>query len=231
VFVDFYDKLKEEFLHFQEAEKAIKSSEIIVADVYTVALNQLRYASNHLIQHIKQLHANDIDAAIESLLKYRRHCTRAYYDAYDAEATFILAQYGKFYQYASDRGVSISTLFSEKYESWSVSSKNLSNFIINGQFDTVDKQSKYKEIKSYLEACQACGLYDLHWAYDKVNDYLKNENKVNAENAYLKKIAFWSLVVGAVGIGFTVLGLLLPDEFKNAKCHVITCEQSNILKN
>jgi hypothetical protein len=223
--VDFYNKLEEAFLKFRDAEKAIKSSETIRTDVYTVAINQLRYASNHLITYIQQLKNNDNDGAEESLKKYSRHCSRALYDAYDSEATFILKEYALFCKYARERGIVISSLFNDKFESWSTNSKKLASFVKEGQFEVATKNEKYEHIKTLLKKCEDCGLYDLAWAYDKVNDAIREQNNIKTENRSLKSIAKWSLIVMVITVLVAFAGLVFPEEFKNLKCGVVSCDQ------
>lgn len=75
---------------FVKAEGAIKKVEHVNSELVIPAVNQLRYAGNHLTRYLdgfKNLH--ELDAVA-------KHCQRAVYDAYEAAIISALLEYDKF---------------------------------------------------------------------------------------------------------------------------------------
>ena len=75
--LDFY-KLKAQF---RRAERAIKRCERISGAVPTAAINQLRYAGNHLLKVLAPGDDTDVDSEKAKVVS---HCRRAWFDAFDA---------------------------------------------------------------------------------------------------------------------------------------------------
>jgi hypothetical protein len=69
--------------HFRRAERAIKRCERVTLAVPVPALNQLRYAGNHLL---KALTAEQEDVAAAEAEKAELHTKRAWFDAFDSIA-------------------------------------------------------------------------------------------------------------------------------------------------
>jgi len=75
---------------FGEAEEVIKQIEYFDGELTVPAVNQLRYAGNHLLRYL----ANPSD--IEELNDAAKHCRRSAYDAYEATIVFLLLEFEKF---------------------------------------------------------------------------------------------------------------------------------------
>lgn len=75
---------------FHEAEKAIKEVEDSNGELTVPAVNQLRYAGNHLIRYLSNPSNKD------ELRDAEKHCKRATYDAYESLMLYYMLQYEKF---------------------------------------------------------------------------------------------------------------------------------------
>jgi len=74
---------------YREAELAIKIVEEVWDGLDTTAINQLRYAGNHIL---RTLMAADEAKASENYEQATRHCLRGLYDAYDSTLMFYLGE-------------------------------------------------------------------------------------------------------------------------------------------
>lgn len=78
---------------FKDAEDATHEAETLHADLPIAAVNQLRYAGQHILAAQT---AEDAASAREDFLRAERHCQRALFDAYDSVAVFLLAEIAQF---------------------------------------------------------------------------------------------------------------------------------------
>lgn len=78
---------------YKKAEDAIHTLGIEGTGVDTAAVNELRYAGNHLLH---ALDSQDRKEASDQMLRAVRHCKRALYDAYDGAIYFQLDQFRVF---------------------------------------------------------------------------------------------------------------------------------------
>ena len=79
--------------HYRRSERAVKRCERIALAVPTPAINQLRYAGNHVL---KAVTASVEAERVEELRKAEFHCQRAWYDAMDSVVLFNLERMRKF---------------------------------------------------------------------------------------------------------------------------------------
>lgn len=78
---------------YKKAEDAIHELGIEVDGADLAAVNELRYAGNHIL---RSLTTTDSSKRSEELDKAQRHCERAVYDAYDSAIYFHLSRFNQF---------------------------------------------------------------------------------------------------------------------------------------
>ena len=84
---------------YKKAEDAIHDLGIEVDGADTAAVNELRYAGNHIL---RSLTTTDDKESADELNRAMRHCERAVYDAYDSAIYYHLSRFNKFReQYAN----------------------------------------------------------------------------------------------------------------------------------
>jgi len=82
---------------YQEAEDAIHELGLDTGEgVELAAVNQLRYAGNHVLRSVLAQEGGRNAERDEEMQRALRHCERALYDAYDAAVFFRLAQFQQF---------------------------------------------------------------------------------------------------------------------------------------
>ncbi len=97
---------------FADAESAIKLYERIGLDNVISAVNELRYAGEHILAAETAANAEDCETA---LLRAERHCIRARYDALESTIVTLLEQFGAIRQ----SGIS-SDEMAELFPDWKV---------------------------------------------------------------------------------------------------------------
>lgn len=91
--MDASDRLHGLHAAYKKAEDALHSLGIEAGGVDTAAVNELRYAGRHLLNGLV---SDDPDDRDEQLLRSRRHCERALYEAHDSAIYYHFAQYDQF---------------------------------------------------------------------------------------------------------------------------------------
>jgi hypothetical protein len=76
---------------FKKAEDGIKRVEKSLNDLPIEAVNQLRYAGNHLLKVVSTIDFEKppVKVNFDGLLSARKHCLRAYYDAFDLASSLV----------------------------------------------------------------------------------------------------------------------------------------------
>ena len=87
------DEIRELRDLYKKAEDAIHSLGITGSGVDTAAVNELRYAGNHLL---RALTTDSKAEADDQMVRATRHCQRALYDAYDGAIYYQLDQFKVF---------------------------------------------------------------------------------------------------------------------------------------
>lgn len=89
-----YDDLR---AAYQEAEDAVHDLGIDSGEgVELNAVNELRYAGNHVLRAIVAQQRDEMEECAEEMQRAKRHCDRALYDAYDAAVFFRVTQFERF---------------------------------------------------------------------------------------------------------------------------------------
>lgn len=162
------------------AETAIKSAEKTDDKISLVAINQARNGFNHLCVGLNLYWSGETTKAEGEFSKSKGHCTRAYYDACDAELTFCLMQINGFIEYCSKNGLKMHEIIND-YSSIATLLINAKNFLTE-QNKIEDKLTRYQEIVSYRDEIK-------HKIYDNLSGYSVTANeKIDLLNQQKKQI-------------------------------------------
>ncbi len=166
----------ETFDLYAKAESVIKKIELSkFQNLYIPAVNELRYAGNHLLRCLTH---NDIHAAEEELARANRHCKRAIYDAADAYCLFFLDEINTFKLDYKD--VIISEIIPE-YTNYLAKAREVKEFISSTkgvEENEGDSHKIYNYDKAIEYAEQLKEIFDILEANrDELNKKIRQDNK------------------------------------------------------
>ena len=80
---------------YKEAEEETTKVSYLYDSLYCVPINQLRYAGRHLLDALSG-RFDQTSSRSEELLRCKRHCQRAIYDAHDMRVSVLLRRIDDF---------------------------------------------------------------------------------------------------------------------------------------
>ena len=138
-----YDELR---AAYQEAENAIHDLGIDSGEgVELNAVNELRYAGNHVLRSIVAHQDGNPEQCEEEMQRAQRHCERALYDAYDAAVFFRVAQFEKFRD--DYRTVPITAVIPQ-YPEIRLKVRQARDLLRKARSDANSRGAFYREVKS-----------------------------------------------------------------------------------
>lgn len=180
-------KLSEIVALFTEAEEAIKYIEDFGENLIVPAVNQLRYAGNHLVRYLSS------SAEVDELRDAEKHAKRATYDAYEAAIFYHLLEYNKFHD--DYRKVVISQVI-PNYSDIQISIESSRSFVrANGGSKT--RGENYKDGRTHLEKL-INETQKLSISRDELNKLMKKER-----NTFM-----WMVLGGMATIAALAVGVL-----------------------
>ena len=184
-----YQRLREAY---QKAEDAISNLSIGGEGADTAAINELRYAGQHILRAIT---AQNEDVKSDEIRRAMGHCQRALYDAYDGAIYFLLDRYQQFKDdYATIPVLDVVPNFLDLERTM----KKAKNFLKRARSESDDRASFYEEVQSeYREIYETMELLD-------ASRFELNKLKI-ADRKKAKR--FWAVL----GIGFlgSIIGSLI----------------------
>ncbi|KJS02232.1 MAG: hypothetical protein VR65_06195 [Desulfobulbaceae bacterium BRH_c16a] len=183
-----YDRetLREISRLYQEAERAIKYVEDFDGVLTVPAINQLRYAGNHLIRYLAENKQDELRDAL-------KHVKRATYDAYEATIVYQLLEYDKFKN--DYRMISISKVLpdyvqlQEKIET--------ARLFVRENDQSKTRGDNYRNGKEHLDQI-VCSVRLLNTSREELNKLIVSER-----NEFL-----WKVLAG-IGVIATVVGIII----------------------
>ncbi len=183
-----YDRetLREISSLYQEAERAIKYVEDFDGVLTVPAVNQLRYAGNHLNRYLAEVDPDELRDAL-------KHVKRATYDAYEATIVYQLLEYDKFRN--DYRLISISKVvpdyvqIQEKIET--------SRLFVRENDQSKTRGDNYRNGREHLDQI-VCGVRLLNTSREELNKLIVSER-----NEFL-----WKVLAG-IGVIATVVGIII----------------------
>ncbi len=175
---------------YKKAEDAIHSLGIESSGVDTAAINELRYAGNHL------LHALDTankEEASDQMERATRHCERALYDAYDGAIYYQLDQFRVFRE--DYRMVVITDLVPDYIsivERMNAARKTLEDARMN----TADRGAYYEQAEQQYSS-MAADMERLAAARDELNKKVQEKSAGNRRWLAMTLIALTSAIAAA----------------------------------
>lgn len=200
---------------FHKAEEVLKRYERLTLKPLLPAINQLRYAGEHLSLSIRL----DGNFRIEALRKAKSHCDRAYYDAIECVIVEILEAFHRL----RNGGYTVSELLEAwpKYEEVKpVLLEGQSRLESLGALKSLSKESR-EELQIFLD--RLIGVYfELCANIDKIDemrkrayearesDKAKELDQIAHVNAQREDRRYWSnMAVSVVGVLLSLLGIVL----------------------
>lgn len=167
---------------FQQAEDAIKETEITRNTLTIPSINELRYAGYHIANYIE-------DPAREGEIPLAEgHCKRAIYDAYEASLLYLTAEFKTFKD--DYRNVIITDIVPE-YSSYLETVNNTKRFLTS-----IDKETK-------VQHYQKCSFFyqdfsEIMLRLDNAREELNKKVKKERRNSILFVFAFITIFLGFV---------------------------------
>lgn len=208
---------------FKEAEKSIKSAETCESQISLTAVNQIRYAFNHLSSAINSYKNSDFAAADVDFLKSLGHCRRSFYDACDAEITFCVERVNQFIKDCHAKGLQVNEIIPD-YASKKVLILSAQKFLKEDQYDIEDKSNRYKQARTIRDDVRKL-IFDFLPGYNEVaNEKLVQQSKLRKEYEDSVSSANQSLrytklavVVAVIAIAVTVMVVVFDGELKSLR--------------
>lgn len=139
-------EVKNLFNLFNLAEQYAKEVEILSSAVQVPAINELRYAGQHIL---KALVEDDGEAADTELGKAKGHCQRAMYEAVEAGIMYCLDEIKAFQE--DHRGLVISAVVSD-YHKLLVRAQQATDKVVEGRSD---RESVAEHVEEYIAEFRA----------------------------------------------------------------------------
>jgi hypothetical protein len=200
-------KLNPIFNEFKEAEKAIKSAETCESEISLTAVNQIRYAFNHLSSAVNSYTYADYVAADTDFIKSLGHCRRSFYDACDAEMTFCIESINQFIKKCNDKGLLVSEII-EDYSAQKTTLINAQKFLKEDQYDILDKTNRYKQAGIIRDSIKLNIFNKLPAYYEIANEKLMQSAKIKSEYEAAIEISKKSLFYTKLSVFIAIIAVI-----------------------
>ena len=137
---------------YKLAEDAIHNLGIEGSGTDILAINELRYAGHHLLNALTSEKENEKE---EQFSRFKRHCERALYEAYDCSIYYHLAQFQKFKMDFAK--VTISDVIPD-FLQVEMTMRKCKKFLEQARSESEKREDYYKEAKSTLSKVAEANL-------------------------------------------------------------------------
>jgi hypothetical protein len=133
---------------FSKAEKLVKDCEIITGELPLGAVNELRYASSHLIEYLD-------DGNEEQYKKFDRHCKRAKYDSQEVPVLLLTKRLDKYLSRFQGNEDIAANLMGEDYNITLDVRQNVDEVLSKANKDKNSRESYLEDIQKVLPKLQS----------------------------------------------------------------------------